>query len=103
MIKLVEILNKINSESKKDMVHIDDWKFAHADHLKNMGFDFEGEYGMCLKNPEISIIKKKSPTGDYFVIEAEKKSPVMFNTFEDVINYFDKYPQKEIDKDRDES
>jgi hypothetical protein len=66
-----------------------------------MGFDFDGDFAMSLKDPDIKVTKQKLPQGECFVVEAEKNPPQTFKTFEDVINYFDHYPQPELDKERD--
>jgi len=98
--KLTEILHTVSEEKKKGLINIDDWKFTHADHLKNMGFEFDGDYVMSLKAPEIRVYKKKFPQGEFFVVESEDNGSKIFREFEEVINYFDKFPQPEIDKER---
>lgn len=99
--KLTEILHTVSDEKKQGLINIDDWKFTHADHLKNMGFDFDGDYVMSLKAPQIRVYKKKLPQGECFVVEAEKQGAKMFPTFEEVIEYFDHFPQPEIDKEKE--
>jgi hypothetical protein len=98
--KLSEILHIVSDEKKQGLINIDDWKFTHADHLKNMGFDFNGDYEMSLKSPVIKVYKKKTPQGEMFFVEAEKQGTKMFRDFEEVINYFDHFPQPEIDKEK---
>ncbi len=97
---LIEILHTVAEEKKSGLVNIDDWKMMDADHLKSMGFEFEGDYHMTLDAPHIRVYKKKFPQGECFVVEAEKNPPQIFKTFEDVINFFDHYSQPEIDKER---
>lgn len=98
--KLLEILRTIAGDRQSDKVHIDDWKWADADHLKTMGFDFDGDYVMSLKEPDIKVYKKKSPKGECFVVEEKERGIRLFKEFDQVIDYFDHYPQPEIDKER---
>ncbi len=98
--KLTEILNVISDEKQKGLVNIDDWKWADADHLKTMGFEFDGEYVMSLKTPPISVYKKKLPQGECFVIDEKGRKTQQYADFESVIKYFDTYSQPEIDKER---
>lgn len=99
--RLSEILHTIHDENKKGLINVDDWKWADADHLRTMGFDFDGDYVMSLKEePHIRVWKQKLPQGECFVVEDEKGKRV-FRDFEQVIKYFDSYPQPEIDKERD--
>ena len=98
--KLSEILHTVAEEKKSNLINVDDWKFADADHLKTMGFEFDGDYVMSLKDPTIKIYKKKMPQGECFVIEEDGKGVRIFQEFEQVIDYFDHYPQPEIDKER---
>ena len=99
MITLLELLHKLQDEKKNNLVNVDDWKFADVDHLKNMGFDFDGDYKLTLSDPEISVSQMKNQQGEYWVIEAEGKKNY-FKKFDDVINFFDHYPQPEIDRQR---
>lgn len=98
--KLSEIIHRIYDEKEKQFVNIDDWKWADVDHLKTMGFDFDGEYSMSLKSPPIQIYKKKHPQNEIFYIEEKGTPTKTYLTFDDVIKYFDTYPQPEIDKER---
>lgn len=98
--KLVEILHIVSDEKKKGLINIDDWKWADVDHLKTMGFDFDGDYTMSLENPNIKVYKQKTPQGECFVVEEDKKPSQFFKEFEQVIEYFDHYSQPEIDKER---
>lgn len=99
--KLTEILHTVKDEEEKGLVNVDDWKWADADHLKTMGFDFDGDYAMSMKQPQITVSKQKLPQGECYVVKAEDKKPVIFKNFEEVVKFFDKYPQPEIDKQRD--
>jgi hypothetical protein len=98
---LIEILHTIQDDKEKGLVNIDDWKWADADHLKTMGFDFDGDYVMSMKDPSIKVYKKKSPQGEIFMVEAEKQQPKAFQQFDQVVEFFDHYSQPEIDKERD--
>ncbi len=99
--KLSEVLHTVSAEKKRGLINIDDWKFTHADHLKNMGFDFDGDYVMSMKSPEIKVYKKKFPQGEFFVVESKDNGIKIFPEFEQVIEFFDKYPQPEIDKEKE--
>lgn len=98
--KLLEILHTLRDERKTNFVNIDDWKFADADHLKSMGFDFDGDYKMTISDPDISVSKIKLSNGECWVIEAGGKKQY-FRKFEEIVNFFDHYSQPEIDKQRD--
>lgn len=97
--KLLEILHTIKDERQKNLVNVDDWKWADADHLKTMGFDFDGDYGMVLKDPHIRIYQKENPEGS-FVVEDKTKGTRVFQSFDQVVEYFDHYSQPEIDKQK---
>lgn len=97
---LSEILHKVSDEKKSGLINVDEWKFADADHLKTMGFDFDGDYVMSLKDPNIRVYKKKFPQGECFVVEAENRGVKICKDFDQVVEYFDHYPQPEIDKER---
>ena len=98
--KLTEILHTVSNEKEQGLINVDDWKMMDADHLKSMGFEFDGDYQMSLKSPEIKVYKKKFPQGEFFVVKAEDQQPQVFKEFEEVINFFDHYSQPEIDKER---
>jgi hypothetical protein len=95
---LKEILHTIHDEQVKGLVNIDDWKFPDVDHLRTMGFDFDGDFVMGMDSPSIKIYKKKQPQGECFVIE-DDKGPKVFSNFDKVVEFFDHYRQPEIDKD----
>lgn len=90
----------ISDEKEKGLVHIDDWKMTEADHLKTMGFDFDGDFTMSMKNPPMRVYKQKTQIGECFVIEEEKKPRRTFKDFEDLVHYFDHYSQPEIDRQK---
>lgn len=108
-LKLTEILHTIGDEKKSGMIPIDDWRWPDVDHLASMGFGFDGSY--CLrtnKEPEMTVYKKKEkdPTTkkkeEYFYLEEEGKPLKRFKHFNDLIDFFDTYPQEEIDKNMQE-
>ena len=97
---LMELLHVLSSEKEKGLINIDDWKMTEADHLKTMGFEFDGDYTMSLKDPHLRVYKKKMPQGDYWFVEEQDKQARAFPKFQDVINFFDHFSQPEIDKER---
>lgn len=99
--KLSEVLHSISAEKQRGLINIDDWKFTDADYLKSMGFEFDGDYTMSMKSPEIKVYKKKFPQGEFFVVESKDNGIKILPTFDSVIEYFDKYPQPEIDKEKE--
>lgn len=96
--KLLEILHSLSGERKKGLINIDDWKFEHVAHLKDMGFDFDGDFTLSLESPKIKITKKNTPQGDLFILEDEDKGIYQFRKFDDIVNFFDNYHQKEFDQ-----
>ncbi len=105
MIKLVEILNRIDTENAEGLINIDDWRWPDVDHLVNMGFEFGDDFRLKTpQKPEITIYKKKSTdeaTGkphDFFYVEEGDRKQKRFKMFNDVIDYFDTYAQPELDK-----
>lgn len=105
MITLKELLNSIKDESKEALVKIDDWRFPDIDHLINMGFEFSDDYRLKTpKPPNIIIYKKKEKdikTGkaeEVFYVEEESKEKKRFTSFYDIIDFFDRFEQPEIDK-----
>lgn len=99
--KLSEVLHMVRDEHQKGLVNLDDWKWADLDHLKTMGFEFDGEYTVSLEHPNIKIYKRKNPDGkEVFIVEDEDKGTKSFNEFDDIIQFFDSYTQPEIDKER---
>ena len=106
MITLTELLHTMDEESKDGFVNIDDWRWPDVDHLVTMGFEFGDDYHMhTKKEPKITIYKKKDKNdkgkvAPFFFIEEKKRKTKRFETFNDVIDYFDTYAQPEIDKNK---
>lgn len=105
MIKLVEILNRIDSENNEGLININDWRFPDVDHMVNMGFEFADDFRLKTpKEPKITIYKKKDTdeaTGkqsDFFFVEEEDRKHKRFKTFNDVMDYFDRFEQPELNK-----
>jgi len=70
-----------------------------------MGFEFGDDWHLNTpKDPKITVYKKKDKnegTGkedEYFYVEEPKRETKRFKEFGDLIDYFDKYEQPEIDK-----
>ena len=97
---LTELLHIVGDEKKKGLINIDDWKFNDAAHLKDMMFEFDGDYVMTLDEPHMRVYKKKTPQGECFFLE-DKDGVRIFREFEQVVQFFDHYPQPEIDKQKD--
>ena len=107
MISLMEILHTIGDEKKSGLIPIDNWKWPDVDHLATMGFGFNSDYYMTTdKDPIMKVYKKKEKdpsTGkeeEYFYLEEKEKPLKRFKIFNDLIDFFDKYEQPEIDKNR---
>lgn len=105
MIKLKEIIHSIKNKNgteknNEGFINIDDWKWPDVDHLIFMKFDIADDYCLKLKDPDITIYKKKDPEEkkEYFYLEEPKKPVKRFEKFNDVIEFFDNYKQPEIDK-----
>lgn len=102
--KLSELLHSVDEEKKSGLVKIDDWRWPDVDHLVTMGFKFKDDHHLQTeKAPKITIYKKKEKGDDdkeqtFFFIEEPKKKLKRFKTFNDVIDFFDTYPQPELDK-----
>lgn len=101
--KLTELMHVMTSEKKEGLIKIDDWRWPDVDHLVTMGFDFADDHHMVTeKEPKITIYKKKAKDEgkeeeEYFFIEEPDREVKRFKKFNDVIDYFDKYDQPEID------
>jgi hypothetical protein len=105
--KLTELLNTIDEEAKQGLINIDDWRWPDVDHLCTMGFKFQDDHHLQTeKPPKIIIYKKKEKdpeTGkqtSFFYIEEPKKKLKRFKNFNDVIDFFDTYPQPDLDKNK---
>lgn len=102
--KLTELIHSINKENKEGLINIDDWRWPDVDHLVTMGFEFADDYHLITgKDPKIIIYKKKDKGTDgkeqeFFFVEEPKQKAKRFLKFNDVIDFFDTYPQPEIDK-----
>jgi hypothetical protein len=102
-LKLTELLHHIKTEKKDGMVNIDDWRFPDVGHLLDMGFDFEDDFHLSTpKEPKITIYQKKEVNEKnekvpFFFVQEENQTLKKFERFNDVIDYFDKYSQPEID------
>ena len=103
MIKLTELLHSIDQEEKEGLTPVDTWRWPDVDHLMTMGFEVMDDYHLKTKMPpEIVIYRKKDKDKDgknktFFYIEEPKKKLKRFETFNDVIDFFDSYKQEEID------
>ena len=85
--KLLEILHTVEDEQKSNLINVDEWKFADSEHLKDMGFELEGDYHYKLDNPPMTVYQQKSPQvqegqkGSFFVIDEPKKGKRAFRNF----------------------
>ena len=100
MLKLTELLHAIDEENKEGLINIDSgWRWPDVDHLITMGFKCMDDHHMQTdKPPKITIYKKKGQDDkgketSYFYLEEPKKPVKRFKTFNDVIEFFDKYEQ----------
>lgn len=108
--KLTEILKLIDKESKNGLINVEDWRIQDAEHLLEMGFKINDDYKFSTdRDPKITIYKKreepiekesKQDIEEYFYVEEESKTTRRFKEFEDIIEYFSKYSQPELDKNR---
>lgn len=103
MIKLTELLHFVNEENKDGLINVDDWRWPDVEHLVAMGFEFADDHHMVTSKPKIIIYKKKDKDEhgkpqNFFFIEEPDKETKRFKTFNDVIDFFDSYPQPMLDK-----
>ena len=114
--KLTEILKLMDEESKKGFINIDDWRIQDAEHLLEMGFKMTDDYRMSTDaKPHITIYKKrnvqenntsndnmsgrnKNNQETYFYLEEKDKPTCRFKEFDDIIEYFAKYPDIDDNK-----
>lgn len=103
--KLIELLHSIDEENKEGFIPIDSWRWPDVDHLVTMGFKFKDDNHMETEKPPKMIIYKKKGLDEengkktsYWCIEEPKRASKRFNTFNDVIDFFDGYRQPELDK-----
>lgn len=109
MISLLEILHTIEDEKKSGLIPIDKWNWSEADHLATMGFNFTNDCKMQTdKPPYMTVYKKKDDIPDgtqsgspnknaSFYLEEREKTTKKFKEFNDLIEFFARYPQEEID------
>lgn len=104
--KLIELLHSIEKQNKDGLVNIDDWRWPDVDHLISMGFEFMDDYRFQTnRDPKIIVYRKKESNQDgekidFFYVEEDGKKMRRFETFNDVIDYFDTYSQPELDKNK---
>jgi hypothetical protein len=104
--KLTEILHVLGSEKKEGLIPVDSWRWPDVDHLVTMGFEFGDDYHMITpKEPRIVIYKKKDKDEngkfhEFFFIEEPGRENKRFKSFNDVIDFFDKYEQPIYDKNK---
>lgn len=105
MISLKELLNSVKQEEKNGLVSMDDWRYSDVDHLINMGFEFGDDFHFNTpKDPKITVYKKKDldetsgKKEEYFYVEENERETKRFKSFNDVIDYFDRYEQPILDK-----
>lgn len=93
MIKLREILHTIKNDHEDNLVSIDDWKISNTDFLNDMGFKPTGVYHFSLNNPKMQVCCKR---GVGFILDdGSKNERKEFKKFEDLIDYFSNYQQKQ--------
>jgi hypothetical protein len=79
-------------ENGENLTPVDNWKLGDADYLNDMGFKADGQFRYSLKRPHMSVFHKKN---EGFTLEDEsKKTKHTFQTFNDLIEHFEKYEQK---------
>jgi hypothetical protein len=114
MIKLKEILHRLQQDEDKGKTPLDSWKITDYDFMEDMDFKPDGQTSFSLKKPNIKVYHKQ---GAGFVIEdysktnepkkqegsgydsanvEESSSPVrhVFKSFTEMTDYFTKYNQK---------
>ena len=103
MIYLKEILNVINKEKEDGFINLEDWRWTDIEHLLSMGFDIVDDYTLkTKKKPDLIIYKKKNTPEEkskFYIVEPNKPLK-RFETFNDVIDYFDSYQQLEFNFDK---
>jgi hypothetical protein len=101
----------LDKESKDGLINLDDWRWPDVNHLADMGFEFGDDFHMSTPsrgdpdNPHITIYKKKEKDADgkvkfFFYVEEPERAKKRFKEFNEVIDYFDTYPQPAIDKNK---
>lgn len=94
MIKLAELVKLNGAFKKDDFLPIDEWEWTEVDYLASMGFAFDGEFHMRLKNPQMTVYKKDEGDESAFYLESPHGKE-RFATFNDLANFFDNYEQKD--------
>ena len=105
MITLTELIHSIGREKKDGLVKVDDWRWPDIDHLITMGFEFTDDHHLATgKEPKITVYKKNETIDgketSHFFVEEEGRENKRFANFSEVIDYFDKYSQPELDKNK---
>ena len=109
--KITELLHTMDKESKEGFINIDDWRWPDVEHLASMGFEFGDDFHMNTPSrgdpdsPHITIYRKKEKGTDgkensFFYIEEPKRAKKRFKEFNEIIDYFDSYPQPALDKNK---
>ena len=117
MIKLKEILHRLQQEAEKGLTPVDKWSIPDSDFMNDMDFKPDGQYTFSLKNPHIKVYHKKGVgfvVDDYSKtkkqeettgakgydnmppVEEKENKPIRytFPTFNELTDYFTKYEQK---------
>lgn len=108
---LTELLHTMDKESKDGLINLDDWRWSEMEHLGDMGFEFRDDYHMSTPtrgdpdSPHITVYKKKEvdengKDKEFFYLKEPKQPTKRFKEFSEIIEFFDKYPQPEIDKNK---
>jgi hypothetical protein len=90
MISLKEILHTAKDENKSGLVPYEEWTIAETDHLSDMGFKPNGTYCMGLENPPMVVFRKKE---GFQLKDGKKKQNFKFQSFDQLVEYFDNYQQ----------
>jgi hypothetical protein len=107
MIRLAELLHSIDKDSENGLIPVESWRWPDVDHLATMGFRMTDDHHMQTeKPPKMIVYKKKSDEiGEnskgkppVWYLEEPKRATKRFNTFNDIIDFFDNYAQPDLDK-----
>jgi hypothetical protein len=90
MISLKEILYNAMDEDKLGLVPYDEWTLPETDQLTDIGFKPNGNYCMGIENPAMLVYRKKD---GFHLKDGKSKQEYIFDSFDKMIEYFDKYPQ----------
>jgi|ERR1035437_633822 hypothetical protein len=115
MIKLKEIIHRLQDEAEKGLTLVDKWSIPDYDFMDDMGFKPDGQYSFSLKKPHIKVYhkegvgfvvedysktnRKKKSVGvgyDHTSENEEKNEPArfIFHKFGELTEYFTKYEQE---------